>query len=122
MARRAHIGPSELDACDAAEKLAWTPRGFPRWVALDGLTGRRQILGQRRAHGRTIALSGIASGGLLELLLILRASRDAKRGLDNLESVAPHTRKRFGPLEIGIGILIAMLGFAMLAAVVAWLS
>ena len=78
MARRAHVGPGELDPCDAAEKLAWTPRGFPRWVALDGLTGRRQILGQRRAHGRTIALSGIAAGGLLELLLILNLERAIK--------------------------------------------
>jgi hypothetical protein len=122
MARRAHIGPGQLDFCDAAEHLAWTPRGFPRWVALDGLSGRRAILGKRRANGRTIALSAIASGGLLELLLILRASREAKRGLDHLESIAPRTRRRFGPLEIGIGIAIAMLGFAMLAAVVAWLT
>lgn len=123
IARRAHIGPGRLDFCDAAERLAWTPHGFPRWVALDGLTGRRAILGQRRAHGRTIALSGIGSGGLLELLLILHASREAKRGLRMLEAASPSsTKRRFGALEVAIGIAVAMLGFAILAAIVAWLT
>jgi hypothetical protein len=122
IARRVHIAPAKLAECDAAEKLAWTPRGFPRWVALDGLTGRRGILGQRRARGRMIALSGIASGSLLELLLIFRASRDAKRGLDTLERAAPKTRRRFGVIEIAIALAIAMLGFAVLAAIVAWLT
>lgn len=123
IARRLHVGPAPLDRCEAAEKLALAARGFPRWVALDGLAGRRAVLAKRRARGRLVALAGVGSGGLLELLLVLRAARAAKRGLVALESVAPAAaRRRFGALEGAIALAVAALGFAMLAAVVAWLG
>jgi hypothetical protein len=118
VARRVHVAKEALDPCEAVSRLAPSATGFPRWVALDGLSGRRVMLAQRRRHGRLIALSGLASGGVLEFLLIVRAWRTARRQLR--EARAPGTR--LGYLDIAIALMTTMLGFAILAAVVAWLG
>lgn len=112
VARRIHAGKGSLDACDAATRLAPSARGFPRWIALDGLVGRRRFLAEQRSRGRMIALAGLASGGTLELFLIVRASQRAQRDIQRLEG------RRLGFLELLIGLMVTMLGFAVLAAVV----
>jgi hypothetical protein len=116
MARRAHVAKEALDPCESVSRLAASATGFPRWVALDGLSGRRAALAQRRRHGRMIALSGLASGGLLEFLLIVRAWRTARRQLQTSPGM------RLGYLDVAIALMMTMLGFAVLAAMVAWLG
>lgn len=124
IARRVHVGKDALPPCVALDRLARSARGFPRWIAIDGMVGKHVALGRRRGRGRSVALLGIFSGGLVELLLVLRAARASKRDLERLErgGADAKVQPRFGALEIAIAIGIAMLGFALLAALVAWLG
>lgn len=122
IARRVHVGTSVLDACAMLDGAARSARGFPRWVALDGMAGRHAALSVRRRRGRAVALVGLVSGGAAELLLVLRAAQAAKRALDRLDRGAGTAlRRRFGALEVGLALTLAVLGFALLAVFVVWL-
>lgn len=122
LARRVHVGERALDPCEVLDGAARSARGFPRWVALDGMAGKHAVLSQRRGRGRTVALLGLLSGAAAELLLVLRAARAAKVALDSLDrGVGATVRRRFGALEVALALTLAVLGFALLAALVAWL-
>jgi hypothetical protein len=124
IARRVHVGKDALDPCVALDRLTRTARGFPRWVAIDGMVGRHLVLARRRGRGRTVALLGLFSGALVEFLLVVRAARAAKRNLERLERGGANAdvRRRFGALEVALALALSMLGFALLAALVSWSS
>lgn len=122
IARRVHVAKAAEDPCAALDRVARASRGFPRWVAIDGMVGKHVLLARRRGRGRSVALLGLIAGGLAELLLVMRAARAAKRSLAQLERGAPHVQDKFGALEIALALALALLGFALLAALVAWLG
>jgi hypothetical protein len=115
-----------LPARDARE----TPRGValclalagatpvPRWTALDGFSAQHAGSAHRRAFGMAIALGAIAVAMLLETVLLLHSAREARMRLlaamqgavEAVDTRGERTRK------MGIALLVALLGFALLAA------
>ncbi|HEY2516174.1 MAG TPA: hypothetical protein VGI39_35125 [Polyangiaceae bacterium] len=113
--------PNPSDACAVGAYLAMHPAGsFRRWVALDGFVGRAATNAARRKRGQAIALLSLAAASLLELLLLLSAARRGAAFADDLEearTLAP--RKGLRSMgQVAIGILAALLGFGLLAALV----
>ena len=76
------IGPNAPCESDLAEVSA---QSFPRFVALDGFVEKKAILAARRKRGRMIALAALALGSLLETLLLLRAAREGRKRLRQLQ-------------------------------------
>jgi hypothetical protein len=121
LAHPLHVGPP-LDRCDALPVRARAAvRGFPRWLALDGLATSRAAQRGKRDQGRAIAAAGLAFGALLEVLLVLRAARAARAARDLLagegEPASRPARLR-GGLDVGIAILLVLLGFALILGLV----
>ncbi len=108
------------DACAVNAYLALHPAGgFHRATVLDGFTSRTDTNGERRKRGLAIGLGSLAVAAVLELLLLVRSARrgrilapDAIAGLD--ETAALTKQSSAGSLVIGL--LLAVLGFALLAA------
>jgi hypothetical protein len=101
-----------LGAC-----LALTdPTPAARWKALEGLPERRSRDAQRRGAGLSIGLGAIAVAVLLEVLLLARASH---RGRAELRADASGAVTVEGPgraWDLAVGLLVALLGFGLLAA------
>ncbi len=101
-------------------------RAFPRFVALDGFVEKRAVLAARKKRGRLIAFVGLALGSLLETLLLLRAARDGKRQLQNVqnaiieggETATVHRTRRRGLLDVIVVLMLSLLGFVLLFALV----
>ncbi len=94
---------------------------FPRWVALDGLPLRSE--GNRRRHrrGLLVALVALAAAGVLELLLLSASAREARIALQLAEleeDGVPADKVTASPPGGGVAValLVAVLGFALLAA------
>lgn len=107
------------DGPDLAQRSPPTD-GFPRWIALDGLPARSA--GNRGKHrlGLLIAMVALTAAGLLEAILLAAASREARVQLQLAEldeGVDPEkvTAKPPGG-GLAVAILAAVLGFALLAA------
>jgi hypothetical protein len=79
------------------------PTPAPRRVVIDGTVAQRVLQARRRARGLALALSAIAIAALLEVTLLVRSSARA--------------RGRLGSLLVGV--LVALLGFALLASFLA---
>jgi hypothetical protein len=93
----------------------------PRWVALEGFSERHAKDAAKRAQGVAIALVAIISGAILEALLLVRAatrSRARLRALEDAEGRGEADIVARGWVAVMV-VLVAMLGFAMLAAFVA---
>jgi hypothetical protein len=90
----------------------------PRWTALDGFSAQHARDAQQRAYGLAVALGAIAVAMLLETVLLLRVARAARMRL----RVAMHGAGDAGDTrgerarKVGIALLVALLGFALLAA------
>lgn len=109
-------------------------RAFPRFVALDGFVAERATLNARRKRGRTIAFLGLLLGSILETLLLLRAAREGKRQLENVQNAiiaeealadVPRERRRAKPwslLDALVVLVLSMLGFALLGAMIDYAS
>lgn len=113
--------PSPSDTCAVGAYLAMHPAGsFRRWVALDGFVGRAATNAARRKRGQAIALLSLAAASLLELLLLLQAARRGSTfGGDMEEARALAPRAGLGTMgHVAVGILAALLGFGLLAALV----
>jgi hypothetical protein len=114
-------GPMEPDL--GARLATIAPPSFARFVALDGLPGRRKADGGRRRKGFLLAFGSLAVAAALETLLILRGvertRRDLARVTEQLEDHAS-VERRFSAASGVIGLLIALLGFALLAALLTW--
>jgi hypothetical protein len=93
----------------------------PRWVALDGFSMQHARDGARRAAGLRLALGAIGVAVLLETLLLLRVAAAARARLRQAASgedePSPNATALVGrPWTVGIALLVAMLGFLLLAA------
>ncbi len=101
-----------------------SPPRFSRFVALDGLPGKRRAEGSRRRRGFAIALGALGLAAAIETLLILRAVARSKRLLarvsDALDGEGVAIERSYGAVSVGIGLLLALLGFALLAALLTW--
>ena len=102
----------------------------PRWVALDGFARKAARDSQRRASGLRVAIGAIGVAALLETLLLLRAVRRSRASLrETIAAAAPvGADVPGGALDdvwtgraatLGIALLVALLGFALLAAFIA---
>jgi hypothetical protein len=117
--------PSSIDRASLGPRLAsLSPPSFSRFVALDGLPGKRQADGSRHRRGLLIALGALGVAAVLEVSLILRAVARSKRLLARLSGVldddsAPIER-RFSAGSVVVGLLVALLGFALLATLLTW--
>ena len=110
------------DACSLGPWLAQRPaQGFPRWVALDGLPSRSVSNLFRHRLGLFIALVSLLAAGVLETLLLIAASREARISLQltALDEDDPTALKVTASTPGGgvlVAVLIVVLGLALLAA------
>jgi hypothetical protein len=118
-----HAGPGVdvHDPCSLGPWLAQRPAtGFPRWVALDGLPARSASNLFRHRLGLAIGLLALLAAGILETLLLVAASREARIALQlaELDEDDPSARKITAATPGGgvvVAILIVILGLALLA-------
>jgi hypothetical protein len=116
--------PSDLRGAGRALSVCLAlapPPPAPRWVALEGFSERHKKEAAKRSKGVTISLVAIVSGAILEALLLVRAatrSRARLRALENAEEGAEADIVTRGWVAVMV-VLVAMLGFAMLATFVA---
>lgn len=99
---------------EAAHRVA---TGFPRVLAIDGIATRGAKNRARHRQGLFIGLLALAAASLLEVLLLTAAAREARHALElaQNENAEQMTRK---PAAGGlvVALLVAVLGFALLAA------
>jgi len=118
---------SGVDASDTCSVGPWlaakaTP-AVVRWVAVDGLPARSASNRSRRRLGMLIAMVSLLAAAILEALILVAASREARIALElaELDETDPSagkvkvTAKPPGG-SLAIAILVAVLGFAFLAA------
>ena len=129
MARPFHVGDAPAsDPCGAGSALATAEGGpFTRTLALDGFVASRVPARAKRERGRTIALSGLLLAALLEALLLVSGARSNARERAREEialdgEVRENVGFRATTLHVAIGLCVALLGFALLAAAVLYRS
>jgi hypothetical protein len=101
-----------------------TPTPIERWTALDGLSMQHARDAQRRARGLQVSLGAILVAVPLEALLLLRAATRARARLRAVaqsgEAMAEHDaappRLVGRAWTVAVALLVALLGFALLAA------
>jgi hypothetical protein len=109
------------EACSIGPWLAQRPApGFSRWVALDGLPARSAENRFRHRLGLAIGLIALLATGILETLLLIAASREARIALQlaELDDDDPAAMKVTAAPPGGgvlVGVLIAVVGLALLA-------
>ncbi|MCW5836105.1 MAG: hypothetical protein KIS78_27135, partial [Labilithrix sp.] len=110
------------EACSVGPWLARRPAaGFPRWLALDGMETRGAANRASHRLGLFIGLVSLLAAAALEALLLTAASREARAimllaDLDEpADDRARVTAKAPGG-SLAIALLVALLGFALLAA------
>jgi hypothetical protein len=100
------------------------PPRFTRFVALDGLPGKRRADGGRHRRGLALAFGSLFIAAALDALLILRGVERSRRQLARVAEMAGEEEgrleRRFSATSVVIGLLLALLGFALLAALLTW--
>jgi hypothetical protein len=93
----------------------------PRWTALDGLATQHTRDAERRARGLALALGGILLAVLLEAMLLLRAAAASRARLREATVEAGEGANRMAgrASAVGVALLVALMGFALLAAFLA---
>jgi hypothetical protein len=113
--------PPANDTCAVEGYLATHPAGgFHRFTALDGFVARKDANGARRKRGMTIGLTSLAVGSVLELFLLLQAARSGRRlAASAVEGIEPGAElvQRSSVVSVVVGALLALLGFALFAAI-----
>jgi len=110
------------EACSIGPWLAKRPaRGFPRWLALDGMATRGAANRASHRLGLFIGLGSLFAAAVLEVLLLTAASREARAtmlhaDLDETGADRDRVTARAPGGGLAIALLVAMLGFALLAA------
>lgn len=118
-------GPAEATRGEIGPRLSTiAPYRFSRFVALDGLPGRRRADGGRHRRGLLLAFGSLAIAAALETMLILRGVERARRELARVAAMLDDREstieRRFSAASVVIGLLLALLGFALLAALLTW--
>jgi hypothetical protein len=114
-------GVDVKNSCSIGPWLAQRPApGFGRWVALDGLPARSASNRRRHTLGLVIGLVSLAAAGILETLLLVAASREARVALqlaelDDDDPAAAKVTARPPGGGVVMAVLIAVLGLALLA-------
>jgi hypothetical protein len=109
-------GMNVQDACSAGPWLAKRRvAGFPRWLALDGMHERSAKNRTKHRLGLIIGLVALIAAGILEVLLLVAASREARIAfqLAELDEDANAAKPPGGGLAIAL--CLAILGFALLS-------
>jgi hypothetical protein len=106
-----------LSSCAALVR----PTSVPRATVLDGFAAQHAQRARRRARGMALSLGAIAIAMILETVLLLRTARRARMRLNAAASeeelVGELGDERAGRAgKLGIALLVAMLGFVLLAA------
>lgn len=116
IAKRFRVGNKLTAGCDASlasAQLLAAPT--PRFLALDGIATRGAKNRARHRTGLLIGLLALGAAALLETLLLTQAAREARLVLAAAESDEPQkTTAKSGNLLVAL--LVALLGFAFLAA------
>lgn len=113
---------------DSAELLA---SRTPRWLALDGIATRGAQNRARHRRGLFIGLVALGAAALLEALLLTQAAREARlalaaaasdepREVGSPSTSGPRTADRWTSKSgnLAVALLVALLGFAFLAALI----
>ena len=109
------------DTCSVGPWLAQRQAaGFPRWVALDGLPARSAENRFRHTLGLLIGVLSLLAAGVVETLLLVAASREARVSfqLAELDEDDPSALKVTAESPGGgvlMAVLVAVLGLALLA-------
>ena len=109
--------------CDVGPMFVRHPaEAFPRWVAVDGLPERSASNRHKHRLGMFIGLLSLAAAAILETLLLVAASREARVAmqmaeLEEGEDAAKVTAKPPGG-GLAIALLVAIMGFALLAVLI----
>jgi hypothetical protein len=112
-----------MSACLAL--AAATP--VPRWTALDGFAPLHARDAARRARGLLVALGAIGIAVILEALLLVKAALSSRARLqeaidagDDESARGQGSRRWASPVwTVGIALLVALMGFALMAAFLA---
>jgi hypothetical protein len=112
--------PAADDACAVGAYLALHPAGgFHRSLLLDGFVARKDDSLARRKRGLAIGLGALAVGAVLEIFLLTgsalqgrRLARAALEGLDETDALV----KRSSAGSVFVGLLLTLLGFALIGA------
>ena len=92
------------------------PIPVPRWVALDGFEMEHARDAEKRTRGLAVALGAILLAVVLETVILLRAavlSRARVRALAEAQTSSPVIGRAW---SLGVALLVATLGFLLLAA------
>ncbi len=109
-------------ACSIGPWLAKRPAtGFPRWLAVDGMATQGADNRARHRLGLFIGLFSLFAAAVLEVLLLTAASREARAvmllaDLDEPEAERARVTAKPPGGGLAIALLVAVLGFALLAA------
>ena len=104
--------PAALASCLALARAA----PVARWTALDGSSMQQARDRARRSRGLAVAVGAVVLAALLELMLLLRAAAASRQRLraEVDPDGAPSALAR--AWSVGAALLVALLGFALLAA------
>jgi hypothetical protein len=110
------------DAPDLDRVVGWclameAPHAIAKWPTLDGFPLEHGVAAQRRLQGFLVAVGSLAVAAVLETLLILGAvgaERRRMRASADLDA----TRQRGTAARVAVGLLVALLGFALIAMLV----
>lgn len=107
---------ASCDGCQRGLASAQSLAGpTPRWLALDGIATRGARNRAQHRLGLYIGLVALGAAALLEALLLTQASREARAALAAADSDEPQkATSKSGNLVMAL--LVALLGFAFLAA------
>lgn len=114
-------GVDAKNPCSVGPWLAQKSAGtFGRWVALDGLPARSSQNRGRHRLGMAMGLVALLAAGLLEVLLLMAAARETRIAMQlaELDEGDPDANKVVAGTPGGsmvIALLLAVLGFALLA-------
>lgn len=112
--------PRVVSACLALV----APTGVPRWLAVDGFAYKKERDAMQRARGLTIAMLGLLVAILLEAVLVLRGAALARAELRAAEKSAEGGGAKLvgRGWNVAVGLLLAMMGFALIGTFLARLG
>jgi hypothetical protein len=123
VARPFTVSEGAPDPCALAPTVAVRAGGgFRRWLAVEGVDVGPER--SRRKLGLAIALGSLLVAAILEGLLLFQGARRARRTIAAAfaddEAAAERVAKRPVAGSVAVGILVALLGFGLLAALLVW--